>query len=282
MVEDKDDDKRRAKISRQLLAEMHNVSFEDLQEQAFDTTLYWAQQELPIYAGELEQLKIADPELAAQAAPLFDHLRNWDCKVTATSTEATLCTAWYVELYGEVYPGETLKPRFAEDRSTHWKALVAAANGLRSVHGRWQVPWGEIYRAQRHPNVVDLLDMPFDDRLPSLPCLGGHGPMGIVLTQYYSPSINIPFIKSVKKRYGLVGATYLGVFEFGPKVRGATLLNFGQSGDPLSPHYFDQAKLLSQGRCKPELFDWDEVKAAATRSYHPGDPSRLARSAVAE
>ena len=68
--------------------------------------------------------------------------------------------------------------------------------------------------------------------------------MGVVFTQYYTPAIQIPFVKSIKKHYGVVGLTYLGVFEFGDKVRGGTLVQFGASGDPHSPHFFDQAKLL--------------------------------------
>ncbi|HEV3340171.1 MAG TPA: penicillin acylase family protein, partial [Pirellulales bacterium] len=49
MVEDKDDDKRRAKLSRQILAGMHEVTFEQLEAAAFETTIYWAQHELPFY-----------------------------------------------------------------------------------------------------------------------------------------------------------------------------------------------------------------------------------------
>ena len=96
--------------------------------------------------------------------------------------------------------------------------------------------------------------------------------MGVVFTQYYSPSIRIPFVLSLKKRYGLVGASYMAVYEFGPKIRGASTLNFGESGDPKSPHYFDQAQLLSERKLKPELFDWPDVLAGAKQVYHPGEP----------
>ena len=43
MAEDQDDDKRRAKISRQILREMHDVTLQDVEHAAFDTTLYWVQ-----------------------------------------------------------------------------------------------------------------------------------------------------------------------------------------------------------------------------------------------
>jgi acyl-homoserine-lactone acylase len=148
---------------------------------------------------------------------------------------------------------------------------VQAAANLQTTYGSWKVPYGEIYRIQRHADVAELVDIPFDDAQPSLPSIGSHGPMGVVFTQYYTPAIQIPFVKTIKKHYGVVGLTYLGVFEFGDKVRGGTLVQFGESGDPRSPHFFDQAQLLSECQTKPELFDWDEIKTVCRRAYHPGE-----------
>ena len=47
MVEDRFDDKRRSKISRMLLRNMHDMTFEQWQQAAFDTTLYWPLVNLP-------------------------------------------------------------------------------------------------------------------------------------------------------------------------------------------------------------------------------------------
>jgi hypothetical protein len=98
--------------------------------------------------------------------------------------------------------------------------------------------------------------------------------MGVALTQYYSPSIAVPLVMSQRKRYGMVGASYMAAWEFAPEgVRGASLVPFGVSGDPDSPHYFDQAKLLSEQRFKPELFTEQQVARSAVRTYRPGQPS---------
>jgi acyl-homoserine-lactone acylase len=284
MVEDKDDDKRRAKLSRQILAATHEVTFEQLEAAAFDTTIYWAQHELPLYAREFEKLKQTDRPLAEKVQPFIEHLLDWDCRSSNESTQATLCVAWYQEMYGGGYPGEQIKERFADDMPLRFEALAKAAADLQSMHGSWQVPWGEVYRIQRHANVADLLSVPFDDRLPSLPSAGGHGPMGMIFTQYYTPTIRIPFVKTVSKHYGVIGYTYVGVFEFGERVRGATLVQFGSSGDVKSPHYFDQAKLLSERKLKPELFYWEDVFSNARSGYYPGqrptggsDAPRLAK-----
>ncbi|HVX11662.1 MAG TPA: penicillin acylase family protein [Pirellulales bacterium] len=274
MVEDKHDDKRRAKLSRQILSDLDRTTFEQLEKAAFDTTIYWAQHELPRYARAFEDLKQTHPELAERVRPYLEHLLDWDCRSAHDSTQTSLCVAWYEELYGGGYPGEQIKSRFADDMPLRFEALVSAADHLQSTHGDWRVPWGDVHRIQRHANVADLVNVPFDDKLPSLPSAGTHGPMGVIFTQYYTPTIHIPFVKKVAKHYGVIGYTYVGVFEFGDRVRGATLVQFGSSGDPQSPHYFDQAKLLSERRLKPELFYWEDVLSAAQRAYHPGERPR--------
>jgi penicillin amidase len=270
MAEDAGDDKRRAKMSRQILREMHGITLDDLKVAAYDTTLYWPQHQLPKYARELAKLKKDDPLEATLVKPYLDHLLDWDCRITTDSTQATLCTAWYEELFGSNYPGEVMLPEYQGNLPAQFNALVRAAAKLKLQYGDWRVAWGQIHRAQRRENSADLLELPFDDRRPSLPSVGGHGPMGVIFTQYYSPYLDIPFVKQLKNQYGLIGATYMGVFEFGDRVEGATVLHFGESGDPNSPHFFDQAQLLAAGQFKRELFYWDDVLAGALQAYHPG------------
>jgi acyl-homoserine lactone acylase PvdQ len=48
---------------------------------------------------------------------------------------------------------------------------------------------------------------------------------------------------------------------------------FGQSGDPASPHYFDQAKLYSAKRFKPARFSREDVEAHAQRTYDLSMPA---------
>jgi acyl-homoserine lactone acylase PvdQ len=254
-----------------LLSSLHDATFEDLSALAFDTTIYWAQHDLPRLAEQFEEVRALDPALARQAEPLLEHLLAWDGRAGIGSTQATLCVAWYQELCGAGYPGETLKPQYEDNPVAAFYALVRAATALQQVHGDWRVPWGNVHRIQRHANVADLMGIPFDDRLPSLPSMAVPGQLGVVLTTYYRPGDGLGLGAAARNAYGLVGTTYLGVFEFGPRVRGATLVQFGASGNPASPHFFDQARLLAEGRLKPELFYWEDVLAGARESYHPGE-----------
>ena len=115
MVEDRFDDKRRAKVSRMLLRDMHDITFDDWKTAAFDTTLYWPLVNLPRLAEELKELDKTDSALAAKVKPYLDHLLDWDCRSSIDSTQTTLCALWYEELYGRGYPVETLKPEFVDN-----------------------------------------------------------------------------------------------------------------------------------------------------------------------
>ncbi len=273
MADDRNIDKLRSKVSRMILREVQDLTLDQLQELVFDTRMYWPLSQLPHLQREYEELVERDPKLAERAAPYFEHLLDWDCRNSHDCTQSTLCEAWFSELYGSVYPPEMpLQQKYIDNPDQKFRALVDAASKLRGTFGDWKVPWGDAHRMQRHPDVADFFLIPFDDKKPSVPCAAVPGTMGAVFTNFYTPSINIPFVKQVKKNYGVVGTSYLATFEFTPDgVRGATLTQFGASSDPDSPHFMDQTELMSQQKLKPELYDWAEISSAAQRHYHPGE-----------
>jgi len=280
MVEDRYDDKRRAKMSRLLLRNAHDLTFEDFHLLAFDTTIYWALAELPRYKLELERLRKTDPKLVDRVAPYLAHLVDWDCRGTVDSTQATLLVAWYEELYGFGYPAETLKPRFVSNVPEQFKALEIAARKLKNNFGDWKVPYGEVNRLQRHADVADFYKIPFSDELPSLPAAGMPGPPGVVFTMYFTPTIYLPPVKLMKKHYAVVGTSYLCMVEFTKRIKSKSLLPYGASGNPKSPHFFDQAELLSKRQAKDNYIYWEDVLANAKQVYHPGEERATARRDV--
>ena len=271
MVEDKHDDKRRAKVARYLLRNATDITFEDFQDLAYDTTLYWPMTEIPVYARRLETLERTDPDLAARVRPYLEHLLDWDYKSSLTSTQATLAVGWYEELYGRGYPVETLKPEYVNDMAARFLALERAAEKLTELYGDWQVPYGDIHRIQRHADQPSAGAVPFSDDEPSLPLAGVRGPLGVAFTLYHSPPTTLDSGDERKLRYAATGASYMAVYEFGEKTRGASYLHYGQSHRPESPHFFDQARLLSERRFKPAWIYWEDVEANTTRAYRPGD-----------
>jgi penicillin amidase len=171
-------------------------------------------------------------------------------------------------MYGRGYPVETLKKEYQDSIPDRFRALVKAASNLKQLYGTWKVPYGEVHRLQRFPNAPSAAFVPFDDNAPSLPQVGVRGPLGVAFTVYHTP----PDEKlGRKKQYAVVGASFMGVYEFGDKVKAKTYLHYGQSGDPNSPHFFDQAYLLSNKQFKDAWFYWDDVLAHAEAKYHPGE-----------
>jgi penicillin amidase len=90
-----------------------------------------------------------------------------------------------------------------------------------------------------------------------------------VFNTYY-----VPPTAERKKQYGAVGGSFIGVYEFGDKVNAATILQFGESSDPESPHFMDQAELYSKRQFKPAWFEWSDVLAHAKQSYRPGEEAK--------
>jgi acyl-homoserine-lactone acylase len=79
------------------------------------------------------------------------------------------------------------------------------------------------------------------------------------------------------RRYGVNGNSFICAVEFlrnesGPKkVKARSLLAGGESGDPNSPHFFDQGLMYSKGQFKDVLFYKDDVMKHVEKRYHPGE-----------
>ena len=256
MLMDADVDMRRSKMSRRILGQSQDLTFDELQALAYDTRLYWALTEIPELGEDFKRLQTEQPDLAKEIAPVWKHLQDWDFRASAESTQTTLMVAWYEELYGLGYPAETLKEEY-QDRLSWFGALKKAAGRVRSLHGNWRHPWGKVHRLQRVVNQSELLAVGarLNPLLNSLPCAGTPGPLGIIFTVYSSPEI--PLLRP--QRFSVVGPAYMSVVEFTDRVRASSVVPFGASGRPNSKHFFDQARLLSERKLKPAPLYTDEV-----------------------
>ena len=85
------------------------------------------------------------------------------------------------------------------------------------------------------------------------------------------PSYSSRYFPGTKKRYGVNGNSFICAVEFGKRIKATSLLAGGQSGDPKSPHFNDQALMYTQGKFKDVLFYKEDVLKNAEKTYHPGE-----------
>jgi acyl-homoserine-lactone acylase len=141
------------------------------------------------------------------------------------------------------------------------QALAAASDKLASDFGKWSTPWGDINRFQR---VTGDIVQPFDDAGPSIP-------VGFTSARWGSlASFGARAFKGTKKIYGTTGNSFVAVVEFGDRVAAKAVSAGGESGDPSSPHFNDQAARYSTGDLRDVYFYRPQLEGHIERQYHPG------------
>src|SRR5262249_14423299 len=141
------------------------------------------------------------------------------------------------------------------------QSLSAACDKLGADFGSWKTPWGDINRFQR---LTDDIVHPFSDSSTSIPVGFTSGNFGSLA------SFGARSYKGSKKIYGTSGNSFVAVVEFGKTVRAKAVTAGGESGNPSSPHFNDQAKRYSTGDLREVYFYPSQLKGHTERTYHPG------------
>ena len=140
-------------------------------------------------------------------------------------------------------------------------ALRVAVARPTADFGSWKTAWGEVNRFQR---LSDDIVHPFVDAKPSIP-------VGFTSARWGSlASFGARSSKGSQKLYGPSGNSFVAVVEFGDSVRARAVTAGGQSGNPASPHFNDQAARYSTGDLREVYFYPSQLKGHIERSYHPG------------
>ena len=238
-----------------------------LQAAAFDSYLPALARLLPRLLAADHELAPHDPSRSELAGPLAV-LAAWDDRWSAHSEATTLAVLWGDELWGEVQAraktaGVSVYDWIAERTTDQQKLAALAAVRRRLVHdfGRWRIAWGDFNRFQR---VNDDLVPNFSDDSPSIPLpftAARWGSLASFAARRYA---------GTKKYYGTRGNSFVAVVEFGPKISARAVSTGGESGDPRSKHFDDQAERYAHGNLREVYFYPVQLIGHTERTYHPG------------
>jgi acyl-homoserine-lactone acylase len=221
---------------------------------------------LPPLLKDFEQLAADDPRRATLAEPL-EALRAWNRRTAADSVATALAIFWGQELLdakgAEARDADEPVYDYLVDHLTAAERIDALGNAVAKLQrdfGKWQTPWGDINRYQR---LTDDIVQPVDDAKPSLAVGFASSNWGALA------SFDSAYPRKTRKIYGSKGNSFVAAVEFGSPVRAKALMSGGESGDPASPHFSDQAQMFTQGRFRDVYFSREDVLAHAERSYQP-------------
>jgi acyl-homoserine-lactone acylase len=235
---------------------------------AFDSYLPAFERMLPPLLAAYDALPAAD-SLKPRLADQITALRGWDYRWGATSVPTSLAVYWgtlATRRVSEAARAQGLSPQtYIAGRAAPealLDALAAASDSLTAQFGTWRTPWGDINRFQR---INDSIAPHFDDAQPSIPIPFTSSMWGSLASFGARPYPN------TKKWYGSSGNSFVAVVEFGDSVRAMAVTAGGESGDPASPHFNDEAGRYAHGALREVYFYRSQLVGHTEREYHPGE-----------
>lgn len=245
-----------------------DFTLQTLRDAAYDPHLPAFARLLPGLVSAYDALPDGDARKERLREPL-KALRGWDHRWSADSIPTAVAVFWGEALWARVAPSAQASDMSVLDymagRATPAERLTAlseAVDRLTADFGGWRTPWGEINHFQRRDGAISQR---FDDDVVSLPVPFTSAQWGSLA------AFGARRYEGTKRYYGTTGNSFVAVVEFGPRVRARAVTAGGESGDPASRHFNDQAVRYASGDLRPVYFYPDELVGHIERTYHPGE-----------
>jgi acyl-homoserine lactone acylase PvdQ len=254
----------RALHAVKVLKEAKNLTLDTFIALAYDPYLPAFELLIPMLLKAYDEKGIADPQLTEP----IEVIQNWDYRTSKESVAMSLAHFFgmnfmrdhgninYLIPFNSAF-GKVPNPSSSEILATFSQTIEA----MNADFGSWNTPWGEINRFQRLTGAIDLK---FDDSKPYIPVGLASGTWG-ALAAYGARST-----EDAKRLYGYRGNSFVAVVEFGEKVKAKSILAGGQSADPNSPHFYDQAQRYADAHYKEVPFYREDVEKRMEEKYVPG------------
>jgi len=250
-----------------VLQNKKDFTLQSLMAAAYDSYLTWFDKPLPALIKAWDETPVSSP-LKEQLAKQIQVLREWDRRWGANSIATSLAVFWGEEVRRRASADASAAGMSAEDYlgsraapEQLLQSLAAASDKLTSDFGTWRTPWGDINRFQR---LTGDIVQPFTDVGPSIPVPFTSAVWGSLA------SFGARAYPGTKKWYGTSGNSFVAVVEFGKTVHAMAVTAGGESGDPSSKHFNDEAKRYAGGDLREVYFYRSQLKGHTEREYHPG------------
>jgi len=253
-----------------LLNRPNKYNLDDVIALGYDTYLPAFEILVPALTKAYEQLPAEHALKPVLKEPIAE-LKKWDYYSSANSIASTLAMEWaprvnkgiqtvYVDQGEKDQVIKTIEFAKTAKPETLLQPLKATIDDLTKRFGKWEMPWGEVNRFQRLSGAINET---YDDTAPSLPVAFGSATWG-QLPSYRSNQYH------TNKRYGNSGNSFVCAVEFGAKIKAKSILAGGNSGNPNSKHFNDQAEMYTKGEFKDVLFYKEDVLNNMEKKYKPG------------
>jgi acyl-homoserine lactone acylase PvdQ len=244
-----------------VLQDKKDFTLDSLIAAAYDSYLTWFEKPIPALIKAWDAAPDTNP-LKARTAQQIALLRNWDLRWSVNSVPTSLAIFWADQARragGGGRGGAAIEDAPADQLLA---ALVSASDQLTRDFGTWKTPWGDINRFQR---LNDDIVPHFDDKGASIP-------VGFPSATWGSlASFGARVYPGTKKWYGTSGNSFVAVVEFGKTVRAKAVTAGGESGDPASPHFNDEAQRYATGALRDVYYYRSQLQGHTQREYHPGN-----------
>jgi len=243
-----------------VLAQNKKFTLDEMKSLAYDTYVVPAEVIVPLLARAVEnkQRAVADPRIRRAV----EVLEGWDYRSATDSVAQTYIYFWtqaYRDLFSAAklgrflaYSRRKINLDSVEEQEMALRALGEAIRRIEKDFGKADIPWGEVNAVER----------------------GGRFPMdGTGVFDVLHPD------DGPQQEDGTIhcddGWGHLLVVEEGSPKKAWSLLPFGESEDPASPHFNDMARLHSQRKMKALWLTPEEILAHTESVW--GDKERLNR-----
>jgi acyl-homoserine-lactone acylase len=258
----------RGRHAVRVLRSKKDFTLQSLMAAAYDSYLTWFDKSMPALIKAWDETPSSNPA-KAKVKDQIQVLREWDLRWAADSIATSLAVFWGDDLRSRAV-ADASRAGMAVDDYIGAKAapeqllqsLAAASDKLAADFGSWRTRWGDINRFQR---LTGDIVQPFNDAGPSIP-------VGFTSSTWGSlASFGARAYPGTKKWYGTSGNSFVAVVEFGKTVHAMAVTAGGESGDPSSKHFNDEAKRYSTGDLREVYFYRSQLNGHTEKEYHPGN-----------